>query len=172
MNMDVIRQLLDKYYNGETNSNEEKILQDFFSKDDVPAEFVIDRDLFKHMASVKKGVSAGIPDDMKKRLSEKIDTWEKQEFRRKTVIRSFYKYTAGIVASVLLAVGIGLSVLSSSSKGMEDTFDNPQEAYMATEDALRLFAEVLDKGNTQMDKAKKATREMKEKIENIKDFKK
>lgn len=172
MNMDVIRQLLDKYYNGETNSNEEKILQDFFSKDDVPAEFVIDRDLFKHMASVKKDVSAGIPDDMKKRLSEKIDTWEKQDSRRKTIIRSFYKYTAGIVASVLLAVGIGLSVVGSSSKGMEDTFDTPQEAYMATEDALRLFAEALKKGNAKMEKAKEVTVSVKEKIDDITNLRK
>lgn len=55
---------------------------------------------------------------------------------------------------------------------MKDTFDNPQEAYMATENALQLFAEALNKGNAQMDKAKKVTISVKEKIDNIKNFRK
>ena len=37
MNTDNIRKLLDKFYNGETDAAEERILEDFVLKDDVPS---------------------------------------------------------------------------------------------------------------------------------------
>ena len=55
---------------------------------------------------------------------------------------------------------------------MKDTFDSPQEAYEATENALQLFAEAFNKGNLQVEKAKEATRNVKERIDNIKNFRK
>lgn len=37
MNTDNIRKLLDKFYNGETDAAEERILEDFFRRDEVPS---------------------------------------------------------------------------------------------------------------------------------------
>lgn len=47
-----------------------------------------------------------------------------------------------------------------------------RNAYEATENALQLFAEAFNKGDMQVEKARKATRNIKEKIDNIKNFRK
>ena len=54
MKEDTIRHLLEKYYNGETDVNEEKILEDYFMHDEVSAEFSIDKEVFCHLAEMKE----------------------------------------------------------------------------------------------------------------------
>ena len=38
MDTDKIRQLLDRYYDGQTNEREEQVLKDYFLQDDVPPQ--------------------------------------------------------------------------------------------------------------------------------------
>ena len=45
MKEDTIRHLLEKYYSGETDVNEEKILEDYFMHDEVSAEFSVDKEV-------------------------------------------------------------------------------------------------------------------------------
>ena len=51
MKEDTIRHLLEKYYSGETDVNEEKILEDYFMHDEVSAEFSVDKEVFCHLIS-------------------------------------------------------------------------------------------------------------------------
>lgn len=170
MNEETIRHLLEKYYDGETNTDEERMLEDYFLHNEVSVEFTIDKEFFRHLAEVKKGNGFAVPEGMEKRISGSIDKWEKQSKVNNTRYYTLYKYVSGIAASVIILIGI--SVLLPDSKSdrveMKDTFDNPREAYMATENALLLFAEALNKGNIQIEKAKDITLSVKEKIDNIK----
>ena len=172
MKEDTIRHLLEKYYNGETDVNEEKILEDYFMHDEVSAEFSIDKEVFCHLAEMKENDEPTVPEGMENRISDNIDMWEKQSKANKPRYYTLYKYVSGIAAAVVILIGISVFMPKSQedSAVMQDTFDNPQEAYMATENALQLFAEAFNKGDAQIEKARNVTKNVKEKIDNIKNF--
>ena len=173
MNTDNIRKLLDKFYNGETDDAEERILEDFFLKDNVPSGFETDRKVFISLASLKDEKDIALPEGMDKRLSEKIDMLERQEKSGRRKRYTLYRYISGVAAAVFVGVCIHWFMDADKDNGrMKDTFDSPQEAYEATENALQLFAEAFNKGDMQVEKAREATRNIKEKIDNIKNFRK
>lgn len=174
MKEDTIRHLLEKYYNGETDVNEEKILEDYFMHDEVSAEFSVDKEVFCHLAEMKENDEITVPVGMEKRISDNIDMWEKQSKANKPRYYTLYKYVSGIAAAVVILIGISVFMPKNQddSAVIKDTFDNPQEAYMATENALQLFAEAFNKGDAQIEKARSVTISVKEKIDNIKNFRK
>ena len=172
MKEDTIRHLLEKYYNGETDVNEEKILEDYFMHDEVSAEFSVDKEVFCRLAEIKENDEPTVPEGMENRISDNIDMWEKQSKAGKPRYYTLYKYVSGIAAAVVILIGISVFMPKNQddSAVMQDTFDNPQEAYMATENALQLFAEAFNKGDAQIEKARNVTKNVKEKIDNIKNF--
>ena len=174
MKEDTIRHLLEKYYSGETDVNEEKILEDYFMHDEVSAEFSVDKKVFCHLAEMKENDEITVPVGMEKRISDNIDMWEKQSKANKLRYYTLYRYVSGIAAAVVILIGISVFMPKNQddSAVMKDTFDNPQEAYMATENALQLFAEAFNKGDAQIEKARSVTISVKEKIDNIKNFRK
>lgn len=173
MNTDNIRKLLDKFYNGETDAEEERILEDFFLNNEVPSGFEVDRRIFIQLASLKNEKDIALPEGMDKRLSEKIDMWERREKAGCGKRYTLYRYISGVAAAVFVGICIHWFMADDKDNGrMEDSFDSPQEAYEVTENALKLFAEAFDKGNLQVEKAREATRNVKERIDNIKNFRK
>ena len=104
MNTDNIRKLLDKFYNGETDAAEERILEDFFRRDEVPSGFEVDRKIFIQLASLKNEKDIALPDGMDKRLSEKIDMWERQEKTGRRKRYTLYRYISGVAAAVFIGV--------------------------------------------------------------------
>ena len=50
MDYSYIKQLLDRYWNGTTTLEEERILRAFFSQKDLPQEFAMYRDIFAYEA--------------------------------------------------------------------------------------------------------------------------
>lgn len=172
MKEDTIRHLLEKYYNGETDVNEEKILEDYFMHDEVSAEFSVDKEVFCRLAEIKENDEPTVPEGMDKRISDNIDMWEKQSKANKPRYYTLYKYVSGIAAAavILICISVFMPKNQDDSAVMQDTFDNPQEAYMATENALQLFAEAFNKGDAQIEKARNVTKNVKEKIDNIKNF--
>ena len=166
--------MLEKYYSGETDVNEEKILEDYFMHDEVSAEFSVDKEVFCHLAEMKENDEITVPVGMEKRISDNIDMWEKQSKANKLRYYTLYRYVSGIAAAVVILIGISVFMPKNQddSAVMKDTFDNPQEAYMATENALQLFAEAFNKGDAQIEKARSVTISVKEKIDNIKNFRK
>ena len=129
--------------------------------------------MFISLASLKDEKDIVLPEGMDKRLSEKIDMWERQEKSGRRKRYTLYRYISGVAAAVFVGVCIHWFVDADKDNGrMKDTFDSPQEAYEATENALQLFAEAFNKGDMQVEKAREATRNIKEKIDNIKNFRK
>ena len=51
MELNKIKQLLGKYYEGITSVEEDQFLKDYFQNDSVPAELEADRELFSYTAS-------------------------------------------------------------------------------------------------------------------------
>jgi len=84
-----IEELLDKYFEGETSSAEEKELRKFFSSGDVPEHLMVHKPLFAYFDEEIKKEEATI---IKKRMPE----------RRKVLL-----WVSGVAAAVLLLLGIG-----------------------------------------------------------------
>ena len=147
MDTDNIRQLLDRYYDGQTNECEEQELKDYFLQDDVPPQWATDQRLFRQLYGADM---QGI-DGLEQRLSRQIDSWNRVE---KTVNRRTrtigLRWMAGIAASLLLLFAIGLLVDRQQKQAQyavqHDAFDDPRDAYVETQKALMLFSKSINKG--------------------------
>lgn len=147
MDTDNIRQLLDRYYDGQTNEREEQVLKDYFLQDDVPPQWVTDQRLFRQLY----GANMPTIDGLEQRLSRQIDGWnrvEKTTSRRSRTIS--LRWMAGIAASLLLLFTIGLLVDRQQKQAQyavqQDTFDDPRDAYAETQKALMMFSKSINKG--------------------------
>lgn len=106
-----------------------------------------------------------VPAHLEERLERHIDRLAADE--RKTVRIPMYGNRIRrwcVAASILLVLGIGATAyFSASDSRPKDTFDNPEEAAMAAEQALTLLSQNLNKGFGEM---KQARQEM-EKVHSV-----
>ena len=122
-----IRQLLEKYFDGETSVADERILKDYFSSDAVAPEFSEHQDLFGFYAAEKT-----------------VSSTKVFPIKKKSNIRQFM----AIAASVVILLGIGFTLLKTQPEINTDlgSFDDPELALIETQKALALIGENLNKG--------------------------
>lgn len=150
MKSDNIKQLLNKFYSGETSLKEEKILSDFFHCDTVPDEFLPDKNLF--FALSKNHID--VPREESEKIERLIDSF-KPELNKKAKKAPLIYWTIGVVASLAILFGITQFYTGQQTKDalFTDTYDNPDDAYRATMDALQLFSQNFSQGTETMEKA-------------------
>lgn len=97
-----------------------------------------------------------VPAYLEKRLERHIDRLAAED--RKEVRIPMYSNRIKrwcVAASILLVLGVGTTVyFSASDSRPKDTFDNPEEAAMAAEQALTLLSQNLNKGFGEMNQAR------------------
>lgn len=147
MDTDNIRQLLDRYYDGQTSEREEQVLKDYFLQDDVPPQWATDQRLFRQLY----GADMPAIDGLEQQLSRQIDSWNRVEKTANRRTRTIgLRWMAGIAASLLLLFAIGLLVDRQQKQAQyavqQDTFDDPRDAYAETQKALMKFSESINKG--------------------------
>jgi hypothetical protein len=143
MNIKEIERLLEKYYEGETTLEEEKVLKTFFSSGDVPLELSVHRSQFLYFAVASE---------------EEISEWKLGEemFAEKREIsvvslhssRNRSIYISGIAATVLLLIGLVFTFnedVINNPKG-EVSSANPELVFTQTRDILALVSVNLNKG--------------------------
>lgn len=120
-----IKQLLEKYFEGETSIQEEKELKHYFSSDNVAPELLQYQSMFGYFSKEKKTQSQ----------REIILT-------KKTNKKGFW-----MAASVVILLGIGVTFLNQPVQPEDlGTFDSPEIALEETQKALSLIAENLNRG--------------------------
>lgn len=100
MNID---DLLNKYFEGETSSEEEKQLRDFFASGDVPEELIVYKPLFAY-------------------FDEEIGKEDKTAKKVSLNGRKAVYWIAGIAASMLLLLGLGQEFLFSHPRFCSDNY--------------------------------------------------
>ena len=109
-----------------------------------------------------------LPEGLEERLARNIDrrAAEEQRHRQPRTLRHphLWRWAAGIAASLLLASAIGIRLYTQHHALAKDTFNEPQLAYVEARRALHLFNAAFEKGEQQMEEARKATQEVQQKL--------
>jgi hypothetical protein len=137
MNTKELNRLLERYYSGESTVDEELILRDFFSGEDIPEGYEAEREIFAYYAS-----AAEMPEpsaDLEERIIAAAET--EIRVRRPSVSRFLYP-AIGIAASILVAAGAYLYFTPRET--LRDTYSDPKTAYLETR---RILYQVSSKMN-------------------------
>lgn len=155
---DELKSLLDRFYDGMTTETEESRLRELLADDGLPDYMAADKALLDAMA---QDTACDVPEGLESRLSAAIDGWEEAEKKRRragTRVRIIsMRRIASVAASVavVLAIGFGVNHYGGSMEQpeMADTFTDPNDAYMATEKALTIFANAINRSMDGMETA-------------------
>ena len=146
MEFNKIRELLDRYWEGESSLEDEAQLRSFFStnRQDLPADLKEAQPLFSYFAAEAAIELSELPEmEVPVVQMRPPRPWE-----------HWMKYAA----IFLMAVGVGYAARSFQSRqerillASADTYSDPQKAFAATQKALQLLAKNLNKGTSQVQK--------------------
>ena len=141
MDAKILDQQIERYFDAALSADEERELVRWLTVSEVPEHLEHDKQviLALHEAAASDHAEA------MERLSRKIDAWEAEEHRpiRRALTVRLWK-AASVAACAVLVVGLSLQLLRPSTP--RDTFDNPEDAYTATCEALLALSSALNKG--------------------------
>jgi len=142
MELTKIKVLLEKYEEGNTSLEEEKLLQKYFTSGNVPVHLKEYETLFSFTNNARK-----------------------QTYSKEAVLSKKRKGFAwiGIAASIIIAIGIFTAVNNTGQELEQNnlgTIEDPEEAYLKARETLLLVSQALNTGTeemtyvTEFDKAK------------------
>jgi len=151
MNTKEIEELLERYYEGETSLEEEKLLREFFSVDEVPEKLRQHQPLFRYFID-EASQSIG-NEEQEKVLMRRISLFENQVSVSgiQPVQKRMY-YLSGIAAGLLILFGL---VFTFKSELLRKHFPGKETAstkmaYTQTQQALLLVSVGLNTGLDQV----------------------
>jgi len=140
MNSEEIKLLLEKYYEGTTTSEEERLLKKFFSGEDIPEDLMDEKGIFRYfmLSSEVPEPSAGFEE----KIISAIGREDKQiaGFGR----RRLYGTLTGIAAGLLILAGSYFFFKGRSEP--RDTYSDPEIAYAETMKILYEVSARLNQG--------------------------
>ncbi|MDD3788558.1 MAG: hypothetical protein PHO94_07665 [Petrimonas sp.] len=144
MEFENIHTLINKYWNCETSTQEEQILQDFFSQEEIPDELKEYAPLFRYK---KDSQSKTLSSDFDKRLSTAI---REQEKENKYITVKIFAPALRIAASVALITGLGIGIYLVANQNKKnyfaETYNDPNAALKHATFALDKLSDALKKG--------------------------
>jgi len=137
-----IEELIKKFYEGVTTSEEERLLMEYFLNEaDVDERWKEEQQLFRllHDSQIE------VPESISKRLEASIlqmDAPPKSvPFRRK-----LYYWISSSAAVVLLCIGLFFAIRQPAHLRRSDTFSDPKEAALVAQQTLIYMSTQLNKG--------------------------
>lgn len=132
MELNKIEELLEKYFDGNSNENEEQLLKNYFSQENVAEHLQKYKSLFGFFDEAKKVESSRkfLLNDVKNR-------------------RNSRRWTISIAASLLVAIGTGVFMFTNYQSDSQDdlgTYNDPKVALKETQKALSLLSKHINTG--------------------------
>jgi hypothetical protein len=145
-----IEKLIEKFYNGDTTIGEERMLENYFSQDNIPASLQTERDIFRYYSNSRNDKPEN--DDLEQKIIQAIESGGGDLTGKRR--RLIYTVTS-IAASFLILLGSWFILLSPAGPGLalsryQDTFDNPEMAYLETQKALLYISSKLNNGTEEL----------------------
>lgn len=138
MKTEEVKALLQKYFEGNTSLEEEKLLTGFFRQENLQEEFMPFRKWFTGIGET------GLTDDSTGLENEMIRFIETREKARPSVNRRLLYSWSGIAASVVIVAGSLLFYLTRPD--FTDTFKDPAEAAAYAGKTLAFVSTEYNKG--------------------------
>lgn len=142
-----VKVLLEKFYDGITSLEEEKLLREFFASNEVPKDLQADRQLFKSASnSLSTSSSAAIEYEM----LQAINRFESRKIQRN---KKFIVYSAWVAAaSVIVAIVTTWFITQQSTVNVQvvDTYGDPYIAMQETQRVLALVGSKINVAQNEM----------------------
>jgi hypothetical protein len=145
MNLHEIEKLLEKYFEGETSLSDELRLRDYFAAGNVPEKW---KGLAGYFSFVTREQDQQLTTDG---FDEKVMSAVKGN-KLSPIIdlhRPWIYWIAGVAASVLILVAVFVKFDPFSSR-LEDTYKDPQTAYMEARKILLYVSAKFNKGTSSL----------------------
>ncbi|MCD6566059.1 MAG: hypothetical protein J7K53_08945 [Bacteroidales bacterium] len=142
MDIKRIELLLQKFYSGVSAIEEEKELKDFFTTNDVPRHLWAEQEMFTYYHVGGKGEIGD--KELENKIIKTIKGAEQEEAKRFTNRRKIlYMVSSAAAVVALLTVAYFAFIFDTA---MQDTYDNPEIAYVQTKETLLFVSAKLNKG--------------------------
>lgn len=150
MDSNAIKNILEKYWEGESSLKEEQALRQFFNQEEVPDDLKQFQPLFQYFEQEQTAILNG---DFDERLSERLQ----QESTPTTKVRSLNTYIKRIaaIAAIMIGVVFFFNYWNTWQENKVFAEHEKQEAKAAYEDAktaLLLLSKKLNKGTSKAEK--------------------
>ena len=162
MTVEKIKKLIELYYNGETNCDEELLLSNYFKGTEVAEELNDEKEVFLQLYEKDEIV---VPSSLATTLNSLIDSLGKSEEKKKRPAKVML--WAGIAASVAIVISAGIYLNTPTFKGNYSGITAEEQSsgsndhiarqqfteaeYIQAEDAMLLLAANFSKGMEQLD---------------------
>lgn len=135
--------LLQKYYDGMSNPEEEKRLLDFFRGDDVPEEFDVDR---RHLLALSdmQNEDIEVPKDLEYNILSRLAVEQSKSGRLKS--RMLFTLTS-VAAGLALVASTFLFLNREPDLG---TYDDPLVAYTESREILEMVSASFNQGTEKL----------------------
>lgn len=162
-----VKQLLQRFFNGESSASEERKLETYFRSGKVAEEL-------EEYAGFFEGINelARATEDDNSIEDQVMDYILENELQEKSKYRWMWKTVTGIAASIIIVVG-GLLLYQQQDETYKDTFERPEVAYAYAEQTLEYISSKYNKGLAELsnfDKLQTASQPLREGIKPINVF--
>ncbi len=140
-----LKQLLEKYYSGESTEEDEIFLNEYFNGNSVSEGYEAEKLIFRYFEEEKNIPPPAV--DFEIRIMEGVDRFNKK--RKAQELRTYLYPVIGVAASILLILGAQL--IFSPKEKSTDTYDDPQIAYAETRRILYDVSIKLNRGKRSME---------------------
>ncbi len=137
MDSQKIKFLLDKYYQGETSLEEERILKNYFNQQNSSNKDFADKEILNYFNSDKIVMSSN--------FTNEIDDIVEKEWKYSTKRRflKIVKWSSSIAAVLIIAIGVFVFD-KVEPPAITDTYKTEDEAYMETKKVLLFISNTMN----------------------------
>ena len=152
MNIEQIKPLLSRFYEGQTTPEEERLLAAYLRREDVPEELQEDKQLFLMLAQISdQEMPADIAEEItafvnnlgqteKKPVLSEVKQHKGIIYRLKTPPKMFYRVAATVVILVAIGGGVLFHQRTYTTDPFRDTCSTPEEAAAQIQRANNMIA--------------------------------
>ena len=152
MDRRTIRELLAKYYQGETTDREEQLLRYYFHSGEVAEEFKTDQEIFRSFHDEK---SVDFPSVSFEKMIDEVayGTSAGKHRQLHPWLSSGFRVAASLLIVAALSAVLYIFINHRQPQSMEAyTLTDPKVAYAEAKKALHLVSENLNKGTDKLQK--------------------
>ncbi len=144
-----IKEILDRYFEGNSSLEEEQVLKAYFSSADIDEEFIPFQPLFSSIEELNNDLNTVLDDDL-------MDFILESEHKEKNKLRYLWQSVSSIAAILLIALLV--FNYQKEQSDWEDTYSDPNVAYIEANKTLQMVAQKYQLGIAQLQPVGKLTK--------------